>query len=337
MGVRARMIATGFETPLRVEPFEPPSPTSGQVLVEVEACGVCHRDLLDRAGRMAIQQLPITPGHEAVGRVVAVGPSVTRWRVGDRVATMHRDACLECERCAAGDTSLCERAAWVFGILADGGYASHLVAPESAFYAVPAELPAAEAAVYHCTLGTTLRRLRLGGIARGQTVLVAGANGGTGVSVVQVAHRLGATVIAQVRDARHAPLLRQLGADRVLVDRGDGFHKHPELSPVDIAVDCVGQTTFNSSLRSLRQGGRLIAVGNISPERVALNLGLVIVKGLSIIGSTAATPLDMAALFALGPFHMPIDAILPLARADEAQARVRAGGLRGRVVITPGR
>src|SRR6478752_3273604 len=111
---RARLTASGFEQDLAFEPeaADLPPPSGAYVLVALEAVGVCHRDLIDRAGRFAFQQLPITPGHEGAGRVVAVGPDVTQWRVGDRVGTMHRDSCGACPECARGATSLCLSAAF---------------------------------------------------------------------------------------------------------------------------------------------------------------------------------------------------------------------------------
>ena len=201
---RVRMIETGWEQTLVVEIDAPlADPERGQVLVEVEACGVCHRDLIDRAGRFPFQRLPITPGHEAAGRVVAIGAGVTSWSVGDRVGTMHRDSCGECVACRAGQTSLCNSAAWVFGILADGGYARHLVAPERALYALPDDLSGPEAAVLHCTFGTAYRDLAvLGHLQRGERVLITGASGGVGAAAVQIASRLGAEVVAVVRDER---------------------------------------------------------------------------------------------------------------------------------------
>jgi len=333
---RARLCESGWERDLAWEPAaEDPSPPTGElVLVEVEACGVCHRDLIDRAGRFSFMRLPITPGHEVAGRVIAVGEEVSRWRVGDRVGTMHRDACGACDACARGQTSLCLTAGWVLGILADGGYASHLVAPESAFFALPPELPAAQAAVYHCTLGTAWRGL--GGVAAGQRVLITGANGGVGSAAVQLGARLGAEVIAVVRDERHREHVAALGAHQVIVDSGADFHK--QVRGIDVALDCVGQPTFNSTLRTLRIGGRVVVVGNVVAERVALNLGYVIVNALHVVGSSGATAADMAALLALArerPLQVPIADEVELARADAAQRRVRAGGLGGRIVLRP--
>jgi D-arabinose 1-dehydrogenase-like Zn-dependent alcohol dehydrogenase len=323
---RARLVQRGWENDLAYEDAPTPTPGPGQVLVEVEACGVCHRDLIDREGRFPFLQLPITPGHEAAGRVIAVGPSVTRWKTGDRVGTLHRDSCGACEACADGQTSLCVRAAFVFGLLADGGYASHLIAPESALYALPEDLPAAQAAIRNCTFGTAWRGL--GPLRAGQRVLVTGAAGGVGCAAVQLAAARGAEVIAVVR--RPAKIA---GAHQVIVDDGAGFHK--QVSGVDVALDCVGQATFNATLRTLKVGGRVVVIGNVSTERAALNLGYVIVNALTIVGSSGATADDMAALAAFDhTLTLPVEE-LPLSGADEAQRRLRSGGLRGRLVLRP--
>jgi D-arabinose 1-dehydrogenase-like Zn-dependent alcohol dehydrogenase len=340
-GERVRLTKTGWDEPLVCERADAAmeAPQGKLVVIEVEACGVCHRDLIDRAGRFPFQQVPITPGHEAVGRVVAIGPDVKDWKLGDRVATMHRDSCGECARCKEGATSLCEAAACVFGILADGGYAEHLVAPESAFFETPASLAAPQAAVMHCTFGTAYRDLvTLGRLARGERVLVTGANGGVGAAAIAIASRLDAEVVAIVRSDAHEAFGRSLGAHEVIVDAGQSFHT--KVGRVDLVVEAVGVSTFTSSLRSLRLGGRMVVVGNIVPEKAQLNLGYIITNGISITGGSGATRREMAALFALHserPFHIAIDRVLPLARAEEAQRAVKSGGLRGRVVLVPSR
>jgi D-arabinose 1-dehydrogenase-like Zn-dependent alcohol dehydrogenase len=341
IGERAVLREVGWEVPLAHEVSrEPLTELTGRaVLVEVGACGVCHRDLLDRSGRFPFMRLPITQGHEAAGRVIAVGPEVTAFRVGARVGTMHRDACGECKSCRRGDTTLCEAAAWVLGLLADGGYARHLVAPESALYPAPEGPSDAELAVMHCTFGTAYRDLAtLARLERGERVLITGANGGVGAAAVQIASRLGAEVVAAVRDERHRSFVEALGASTVVVDPGTGLHKQPAVGRVDVALDTVGAATFNATLRSLRLGGRLVIVGNIQPESVSMNLGYVITHGLSIQGGSGATRADMAALFTLhakAPFQVTIDRELPLSKAEEAQRLVRAGGLRGRIVLVP--
>ncbi len=337
-GARVRLTEAGWDTDLAYEVIaEPLRPLEDhEVLVRVEACGVCHRDLIDRAGRFPFQTYPITPGHEAAGVVVAVGAAVRAFAPGDRVATMHRDSCGECASCLAGETSLCERSAWVFGILADGGYATHVIAPERALFAVPRALPAAEAAVLHCTFGTAYRDLvTLGGLRAGERVLVTGANGGVGSAAVQIAARLGAEVVAVVRAESHAAALRALGASAVIVAADGRFTEG--VGKIDLALDTVGAATFPAALRTLRVGGRIVVVGNILAERVALNLGYIITLGLRIIGGSGATAAEMVRLLAMHsevPFAVQIDRVLPLSRADAAQRLVRAGGLRGRVVLS---
>jgi D-arabinose 1-dehydrogenase-like Zn-dependent alcohol dehydrogenase len=317
------------------EERELPEPGDGQVLLRVEACGVCHRDLIDREGRFPFQRVPIVPGHEAAGRVLAVGPGVTDVAPGARVGTMHRDACGTCDRCRAGETSLCGSAAWVLGIVADGGYASHLLLPASALYPLPEALSAAEAAVMHCTLGTAWRDLvTLGEIRPGERVIVTGANGGVGAAGVQIAARAGARVTAVLRSTTHAAWVRELGAEDVVLAPDGRF----ETGEFDLALETVGAPTFLSTLRSLRIGGRLVVVGNVVPERVPVNLGFVVTRGLTVIGGSGATRREMAAVMASHaeqPFEVPLDRTLPLADADRAQRLVRAGGLHGRVVLVP--
>ncbi|HUQ03876.1 MAG TPA: alcohol dehydrogenase catalytic domain-containing protein [Kofleriaceae bacterium] len=329
----------GWTADLVVEPDgERPTPSGADVVVEIEACGVCGRDCLDRAGRFAFVQVPITPGHEAVGHVVAVGPDVTEWRVGQRVATLHRDACGDCAACSAGETSLCGSAAAVLGLLVDGGYARWLTVPQRALYGIPDDIEPALAAVLHCTVGTAWRGLTRAGLVAGKRVLVTGANGGVGAAAVEVVSRLGASAIAVVRKREHGEIAEARGAAAVIVDDGSTFHKRIPGGPVDIAMDCVGAPTFNGALRALGVGGRMVAVGNIVDAKVELNVGYVITYGLQITGSSGATRADMAAVLALHaqrPFDVPIHARLPLTDADRAQRLVAGGGLRGRVVLFP--
>jgi acryloyl-coenzyme A reductase len=336
---RVRLHQAGFETPLTVEPFQPPAPAAGQVRIAVEATAVCHRDLIDRGGRFPWLQLPITPGHEAAGVVEAVGPGVSTVKVGDRVATLHRDHCGVCPACARGDTSLCPAAMWVFGLLVDGGYATHIVAPVSALYPLPTGIPSEHACFLHCTVGTAWRGLvRQGRLTAGQHVLITGANGGVGAAAITVAKALDAQVTAVCRDARHHDWLTKLGADLVVVDPGDRFHKQLD-TLADVALDCVGSPTFNSSLRSLNMGGRLVVVGNVSTERAGFNLGYAIVHGLSVIGSSGATAADMAEVLALHSRRpLPLEALVhatePLDHAEQAQRAVLQGGLQGRIVLS---
>lgn len=332
---------TGWNRPLRYErdSAPPPTPRGSDVVVRVGACGAAHRDLIDRSGRMRFMALPLVQGHEFAGEVVAVGPEATRWKVGDSVAALHRDHCGKCARCLEGETGHCGFAMRVFGITVDGGYASHVVAAETALFAVPPDMPVEHAAVLNSTFGTAFRAMnRFGRLGAGDTLLITGANGGVGLGGIQIAKRQGAEVVAVVRDESHRRFVEEMGADYVIVDDGSGFHKKLPGAPVDVVLDCVGSPTFNSSLRSVRLGGGVGLVGNVSEHRVEVNCGRIVTGDVRICGSTGATPTDLADLLALHAEH-PLDFRiadrLPLSQAERAHQLLRAGGLQGRIVLIP--
>lgn len=338
---RVRLTEAGWDADLAYErrEVELDPPKRDQVLVEVKGCGVAYRDLVDREGRFPYMRLPITPGHEAAGRVIAIGPKVTEWAVGDAVGTMHRDSCGRCKQCEAGEPSLCPRATWVFGLMVDGGYAQHLYAPEKALYRLPDDLDLEVGCMLHSTYGTAYRGLvTQASTQAGERVLITGANGGVGSGAVQIAKRLGASVVAVVRDERHTDFLTGLGADEVLVDTGERIHKQLK-GRVDVVLDCVGPPTINSAMRCATLGGRVVIIGNVNSDRVPMNLGYLIVNGLRLIGSSGANRRDMAGLLAMhaeAPFELGVHERLPLSQADAAQRKVKAGGNQGRIVLVPG-
>ncbi len=338
---RARLIETGWDRDLEYEELEIELPTPGadEVLVEVGACGVAYRDLIDRAGRLPFLMTPIVQGHEVAGRIIAAGDEVSVWKKGDHVGTLHRDSCGSCERCEVGETSLCLNAGRVFGITIDGGYQRYMTAPARALYRVPASMKPAHAAVLNSTFGTAYRALnRFGGLKAGQRVIITGANGGVGIGGVQIAKRMGCEVAGVVRRPELAEFVLAAGADHVIVDEGGGFHKKLPFGAADVVLDCVGQPTFNASLRAAVIGGGLAVVGNVSDKRAEVNLGSIVVRDIRIVGSTGATPTDLARLLALHeaqPFEFFVDEEVPLREADAAQRRVLAGGIRGRLVLVP--
>jgi acryloyl-coenzyme A reductase len=336
---RAQMTAAGFEHRLHLdEQAQIPKPPPGWVRLRVEACGVCHRDLIDRSGRLPFMSFPVAPGHEVCGVVEALGEGVSLWQVGARVASFHRDACGDCPACHQGERGLCTGAANIFGITIDGGYASHVLAPESALYAVPAELDARLAATLVCTYGTAWRGLtRFGAPGRGDVVVVVGAHGGVGRCAVELAKRLGCEVVAVVRHDEDRGLAA-LGADHRLLNEDGRFHKKLPTAPARVVIDCVGAATFNASLRCLAVGGRLTVVGNIDEARSELQLGRMIVFGLQVVGSSGVNSDELATLLRLHqeqPFAASFESSYRLDQADQAMRDLQAGGGCGRKVINP--
>jgi D-arabinose 1-dehydrogenase-like Zn-dependent alcohol dehydrogenase len=314
----------------------------GAVLLRVRAEGVCGRDLIDRRGGFRQLRLPVILGHEFAGEVVEVAPGVTGLAPGDRVANLLRLGCGTCRACLRGDTPICERAWQSFGQTRDGGYAELVVAPASALVKIPDDVTDVAAASVACTFGVALRALRtVGQVTLGDRVLVTGASGGVGMAAIQIAKALGARVIATTSsEAKHRALV-DAGADEVLVQTEVALHDQVRaLAPlgVDVALELTGSPTFGSSLRSLKNGGRLVLVGNILADSIKFNPGAVILFGYQILGSAGCTRTDLEDAFALiarKELEVVIDRVLPLEKAADAHRILADRGAIGRIVLTP--
>jgi D-arabinose 1-dehydrogenase-like Zn-dependent alcohol dehydrogenase len=291
-------------------------PGAGQVRVRVAGCGVCHRDLLDREGSYPFMRRPIVTGHEFAGEIVTLGPGVTAFALGDRVATTHRPACGECQACRADDETRCL-----------GSLASY----------VPEAVVLDEAGFLHCTAGVALRALRSRArLQAGETVVISGASGGVGVHAIQVAKILGARVIAVTSNEAKVEALYRIGADQVVVG-GSDFHK--QLGAIaDVALELVGEPTLNASQRSLRIGGRVVLVGNVTAGRAEINPGLLIMREISLHGSASASRSDLAEVLswaAAGRLRPVVAGKVSLSQARAAQTRLAEKGVVGRLVLIP--
>src|SRR5213594_3110212 len=188
-----------------------PQPGPGQVRVKVEACGICHSDVLIKEGFWPGIQYPRVPGHEVAGRIDAVGSGVTGWEKGRRVGVgWHGGHCFQCEQCRRGDFAMCANRK-VTGIDFDGGYAEHMIAPAAALAAIPDELPAQEAGPFMCAGVTVYNALRNAGARGGDVVAVHGI-GGLGHLGVQYARQMGFETVALGRGKDKEPLAKKLGA-----------------------------------------------------------------------------------------------------------------------------
>jgi len=324
--------------PEALELSEWPSPTvgAGQVRVAVRGCGVCYRDVIDRQGKYPFMRRPVVTGHEWAGEIVEVGAGVVGFAVGDRVASVHRPACGECPACLAGDEIRCGSPV-MYGLTVDGGYAEEVLAWVGSLVKVPAAVPLDEAAVLHCTAAVALRALRHHArLVAGETVLITGASGGVGVYAIQVAKILGARVLAVTSQEAKVAALKALGVDEVIVAAGE-FHKGLS-GAADVALELVGAPTFNSALRTLRPGGRVVIVGNVTGERLEVNPGYLILKELSVAGSSSATRAELGEVLgwaADGRLRPVIAARLPLGDAALAQRRLETRAVVGRQVLIP--
>ncbi|MGE5186031.1 MAG: zinc-binding dehydrogenase [Acidobacteriota bacterium] len=333
----------GAASHLAVRSVPDPQPGPGEVLLRVRACGVCYHDVINRRGSLPRTSVPAILGHEVAGEVIAVGPGVTTWRLGDRAATLQRLSCGACETCASGRPSLCKRDNRFFGEELAGGYAAKMVAPVAGIGRVPDGMSWAVAATVCCTAGTAVHVVRTRGrVQRGETVLVTGASGGVGLQTVQLARRDGARVIAVTSSASKLDALYSAGAHEVVVAPKLDFAREVRAltggEGVAVAIEIVGSATFSQTLKAMAPGGRVVIVGNLESGTIELNPGLVIVKELEILGAYATTQgeletaLELTHAGLLTPF---VTEVLPLRAAAAAHVRLENREVAGRLVLSP--
>jgi len=335
--------AFGSPDNLRPEIVPDPSPAFGEVLLRVAACGVCYHDVINRRGNLPRTHVPAILGHEAAGEVIAVGPGVEGWAVGDRAATLQRLSCGGCAHCQAERNSLCKTDTRFFGEEIPGGYAAYMAAPVAGLGRVPASVPWPVAAVTCCTTGTAVHCLRTRGrLMPGETVLITGASGGVGMQAVQLARLDGGRVIAVTSSAGKAEVLYEAGAHEVIVspelDFANEVKKRTGGHGVDLALEIVGSLTFAQTLKTLAAGGRLVTVGNLETGSVNLNPGLVIVKELEILGAYATTQAELHEALRLvetGALRSWVSDVLPLHEAARAHDRLEKKEVAGRLVLEP--
>lgn len=340
-----RLYEPGGPEKLVYEEVPDPSPRADECVVRVHASSVCGRDLIDRSGGVRIKRFPTILGHEFAGVVVDLGPvarAESDLRPGDRVVNLHRPSCTTCNTCRSKVPMLCERAWQAFGHTVDGAYAELVAAHHNVLVRLPEPLAFEPASTLMCTAGVALQALRgRGRVAPGERVLITGASGGVGGAAVQLARHLGAEVVAVTSSPAKVDRIRALGASQVVVAGEGRFHEEVKdltRGGVDAVIECTGPATFDSSIRSLRKGGRVVVVGNIDKVKVELNLGALIMYGLELIGSASCTRQDMLDVLEVvkeGGMTAPIDRTLPLSEVATAHRLLAERAVVGRVVLLP--
>lgn len=313
-----------------------PEPGEGQVRIRVEACGVCHGDMMVKEGHWPGLQYPRVPGHELAGRLDRLGPGVTGWTVGQRVGVgWHGGHCFQCEYCRRGHFILC-RNGKITGISHDGGYAEYMISPVEAVAAIPDELPAEEAGPLMCAGITTFNSLRNAGARPGDLVAVQGV-GGLGHLAIQYARRMGFNTVALGRGSDKQPLAIKLGA-RHYIDSAAGSTAEAlqRLGGAQVILATAPDAQSMSALVcGLAPGGKLLIVGAamepLSISALALIGGQRIIQGWN--SGTAMDSEDTLRFSALEGIR-PMVETFPLARVAEAYDRMASGEVRFRVVLT---
>jgi len=315
---------------------EIPKPGPGEVLIKVQACGVCHSDVLTKDGLWPGIQYPRVPGHEVAGVIDDLGAGVSGWKKGQRVGVGwhggHDGTCLQCRR---GDFVNC-RNLKVAGISYDGGYQQYMVAPVEALTAMPESLGDAEAAPLLCAGITTFNALRHSGALPDDLVAVLGI-GGLGHLGIQFANKFGYKVAAIGRGAENAPLARKLGAS-VYIDN-EVTNAAEELQRLGgaqvILATAPSSKTMSALVDGLAPNGKLIVVG-VAFEPIEVTPVQLITGNRSIQGWASGTPTDAedTLRFAELTGVRPMIETYPLEKAEEAYARMLSGKAQFRVVLT---
>lgn len=331
---------------MRLESIPEPLAGPKDVVIKVEACGVCFHDVLTRNGTLkAGVKMPCVLGHEISGMVVDVGREVTGFKSGQRVATAQRyHICGACRFCRSGRETLCAERKFLgdFGMV--GGYAEYVAVEDDNVAAVPEGVPLAEASIAACAIGTSLNGVRdVGRVQAGESVLVTGAGGGVGLHGVQLARLAGALVIAQTTSPAKAELIREMGAHHVVVhERGADFS--PEVKRltggrgVDVLIDNVGTVLFEPMRRSLGVAGRWILIGQLTGDFIPFNPAQLFLKNQSMLPVTSVSRNqleDVLALMGRKQVKAVVTQSLPLEEAAKAHALVESGRAAGRVVLRP--
>jgi len=315
---------------------EIPKPGARQVRIQVQACGICHSDVLTKEGKWPGIQYPRVPGHEVAGIIDELGPGVSEWKTGQRAGVgWHGGQDGTCLACRRGDFRNC-RNLKIPGISYDGGYQQYMVAPIEALVAIPDSLAAAEAAPLLCAGITTFNSLRHSGASPGDLVAVQGI-GGLGHLGIQFANKFGYRVAAIGRGAENAALAKTLGASLYIDSKATSAAE--ELQKLGGAQVILATAPSSKSMSELIDGlgpnGKLMVIG-ITFDPLEVTPVQLISGSRAIQGWAAGTPADSedTLRFAELAGVRPMIETYPLEKAAEAYARMMSGDARFRVVLT---
>ena len=313
---------TAFDAPPKVAEIESPSPDAGEVLLDIQACGLNFADLLMSVGRYQdTPEPPFTLGMEVCGTVTAHGAGVTSPAIGTRVA--------------------------VFG--GQGGLAERGVFPAALCRPVPDAMDDATAAGFMVAYGTShLVLTRRANLQSGETLLVLGAAGGVGLTAVEIGKAMGAKVIAVARGADKLAVAKAAGADHLIdSDSEDIKAAVKALGGADVVYDPVGGDAFKAALGACNREARVIVIGFASGDVPQIPANILLVKNITVIGfywggylkfNAAALTDSLAELMqwhADGRLKPHISHTLPLDQAAEALELMRSRKSTGKVVVTP--
>jgi len=326
-----------FTEPLEIRERPIPAPGAGEVLVRMEASGLCHTDIHASRGDWPVKPgLPFVPGHEGVGIVEAIGDGVVSPAVGQRVAIPWLGyACGECRYCVDGRETLClqQRNS---GYSVDGAFGEYAVAHSRYVVHVPDGIDPIDAAPLTCAGVTTYKALKVAHVVPSERVAIFGI-GGLGHLAMQYARIMGGSVIAIDVEPAKLDLAVQLGADHVVnAAQVDPIAAIQKLGGADVAVVLAASpAVFEQAFSSLARGGRLVCVALPADDEMSISIFETVLKGISIIGSIVGTRQDLREVFdlhAAGKTRV-IAERRSLDQVNDAMGEVLAGSVPARLVF----
>jgi len=331
--------------PERLSYEDIPTPVVGpeEVLVRVKACALNHLDIWIRQGSPAYPvPFPHISGCDISGIIESVGSHVGGMKAGDRVFVSPGLSCWRCEFCLAGRDNFC-RTYSLIGAGIHGGYAEYVKVPFRNVLPIPENLSFEQAAAFPLVSVTASHMLfALAGLQHGETVLVMGAGSGVGSMAVQMAKLAGARVITTVGSDDKIPKAVTLGADAVLNHTKENVAERVKLltegKGMDVVIEHIGPTVWETCLKSLSKGGRLITCGATTGAEVTFDLRYVFSRQLTIKGSYMGTRAELvrAAEF-MGQKRLiaVIDRTFPLKDARAAQELMLSRAFFGKIILVP--
>lgn len=321
----------------RLEVVDVPMPRPGpnEVLVKVEACGICGSDVHGYDGSTGRRIPPIIMGHEAAGTVISLGQGVTGMQEGDRVTFDSTIYCGECDYCRKGEVNLCNNRQ-VLGVSTPdfsrpGAFAEYVVVPRHVMYSLPQTVEATQAAMIE-PLAVAVHAVSLATTGPETTALVVGA-GMIGLLVMQVLkeRKCGKIFVVDIDDTR-LRAAKELGASETINAKSADvlavLGRFTGAQGVDVAFEAVGSTpTVKSAIENVRKGGTVVLIGNVSPA-VEIPLQIVVSRELTLHGSAASAGeypecIDLLARGAVKVDSL-ISAVAPLEQGAEWFERLHA-------------
>ena len=313
-----------------------PEPGRTQVRIKVEACGICHSDVLTKEGLFPGLQYPRVPGHEIAGRIDAIGANVTQWKHGLRVGVgWHGGHCFVCDPCRRGDFIVCQNEK-ITGISFDGGYGEYMIAPAEAVAAIPDDLPAEQAAPLFCAGITVFNALRNVGARAGDTVAVQGI-GGLGHLGIQYARQMGFRTIAIGRGRDKEALAKRLGAhdyiDNSSIAPAEALKKLGGAKV--ILATAPDSKAMTEMVDGLAPSGKLLIVG-AGPDPLAITPIQLILARREVRGWPSGTAKDSedTLQFSMLTGVRPMIEKFPLEKVAEGFEQMMSGKARFRAVLT---